>query len=165
MRVVSNTSPISNLAIIGRLEILREQFGMVSVPEAVERELAALDHAAGKAAIERAKSAGWLLVERVDDSALVQILEVSLDAGESEAIGLAAQNRVDLLIMDESAGRAAARRLEIPVAGTLGLLLKEKQCGRIPSLKAEIDSLVSDAGFYLSSSVTEVFLKKAGEET
>ena len=31
MRVVSNTSPISGLAIIGRLDVLRRQFGVVGI--------------------------------------------------------------------------------------------------------------------------------------
>ena len=39
MRVVSNTSPISNLAIIGRLSLLRQRYGRVAVPPEVAREL------------------------------------------------------------------------------------------------------------------------------
>jgi predicted nucleic acid-binding protein len=39
MPVVSNTSPISNLALIGRLDLLREQFRKILIPEAVDREL------------------------------------------------------------------------------------------------------------------------------
>jgi predicted nucleic acid-binding protein len=31
MVVVSNTSPLSNLAIVGRLELLQDQFGAVAV--------------------------------------------------------------------------------------------------------------------------------------
>lgn len=42
MPVVSNTSPISNLALIERLDLLRDQFGTILIPEAVERELKAL---------------------------------------------------------------------------------------------------------------------------
>jgi len=38
MRVVSNTSPISNLAIIGRLSLLRQRYGRVTVPPEVARE-------------------------------------------------------------------------------------------------------------------------------
>ena len=44
MRVVSNTSPISNLAIIGRLSLLRQRYGRVAVPPEVARELRALSH-------------------------------------------------------------------------------------------------------------------------
>jgi uncharacterized protein len=39
MRVVSNTSPISNLAIIGRLELLKRRYGTVRIPPAVAAEL------------------------------------------------------------------------------------------------------------------------------
>jgi len=39
MVVVSNTSPLSNLAIIARLDLLREQFGTVTIPHEVRVEL------------------------------------------------------------------------------------------------------------------------------
>jgi predicted nucleic acid-binding protein len=39
MRVVSNTSPISNLAMVGRLRFLREQMQIVLIPKAVFLEL------------------------------------------------------------------------------------------------------------------------------
>ena len=39
MPVVSNTSPIMNLAIIGELSLLRDQFGEVLIPGAVLEEL------------------------------------------------------------------------------------------------------------------------------
>jgi predicted nucleic acid-binding protein len=39
MLAVSNTSPISNLALIGRLELLQLQCGEVLIPSAVEVEL------------------------------------------------------------------------------------------------------------------------------
>jgi uncharacterized protein len=39
MPVGSNTSPILNLAIIGRLDLLQQQFGEVGIPPAVQAEL------------------------------------------------------------------------------------------------------------------------------
>lgn len=44
MLVVSNTSPISNLAIVGRLEFLRRRYALVRIPPPVADELAALTH-------------------------------------------------------------------------------------------------------------------------
>jgi predicted nucleic acid-binding protein len=38
MRVVSNTSPLSNLAIIGHLGLVREQLGIVLIPPTVRTE-------------------------------------------------------------------------------------------------------------------------------
>jgi len=39
MRVVSNTSPLLNLAIIGQLALVQQQFGQVWIPPAVLGEL------------------------------------------------------------------------------------------------------------------------------
>jgi predicted nucleic acid-binding protein len=45
-----------------------------------------------------------------------------LDAGETQAIALALENRADLLLMDERDGTVAARKLGLAVTGTLGVL-------------------------------------------
>jgi predicted nucleic acid-binding protein len=42
MRVVSNPSPRSNLAIIGRLDLLKQRYGMVQIPPVVAQEPAIL---------------------------------------------------------------------------------------------------------------------------
>ena len=39
MRVVSNTSPLINLAWIGQLDLLRELYGELLIPEAVWDEI------------------------------------------------------------------------------------------------------------------------------
>ena len=53
MLVVSNTSPLSNLAIIDRLEILRRQFGLINIPPAVQLELDRLSHPAAQRSLPR----------------------------------------------------------------------------------------------------------------
>jgi uncharacterized protein len=63
MRAVSNTSPLSNLAIIGRLDLLKQRYGMVRIPPAVAAELSRLSHVAGKAHITAALTEGWLIVK------------------------------------------------------------------------------------------------------
>lgn len=52
MQVVSNTSPLSALSIIGRLGLLRAQFGTIRIPKAVWTELSRLEHTSGKQALE-----------------------------------------------------------------------------------------------------------------
>jgi len=86
MPVVSNTSPISNLALIGRLDLLRGQFGKILIPEAVERELQALSNPQAKTAIAAALSQGWLEVQSVGAIPLIRLLEVSLHEGESKLL-------------------------------------------------------------------------------
>jgi len=163
MRVVSNTSPISNLAIVGKLDILARQFGAIHIPMAVHKELSRLEHPGGREAIEQALSEGWIQVEPETSSNLARNLASSLDAGEAEAIALASESAADLLIMDESAGRAAARNIGIAMTGTLGVLLKEKRAGGLISMREEMDRLVTDAGFFISARVRQFFIEAAAE--
>jgi hypothetical protein len=60
MLAVSNTSPISNLAIIGRLDLLEFQFPALSIPTAVAGELAAHPDPAARAAIQTAMGGQWI---------------------------------------------------------------------------------------------------------
>lgn len=115
MRVVSNTSPLSNLAIIGRLDLLKQRYGVVRIPPAVAAELSRLSHVAGKARITAALTEGWLIVE--NPPANLPTLTVPLDPGEHEAIALALATRADVLLIDEKRGRAAARQAGLVVAG------------------------------------------------
>jgi uncharacterized protein len=62
MRVVSNTSPLSNLAIIGRLNLVREQLGIVVIPPAVEAELSRNPRTEARAALAAAMRQGWIQV-------------------------------------------------------------------------------------------------------
>lgn len=163
MPAVSNTSPISNLAMIGRLQILRGQLETVVIPNAVFLELERIENLKAKEAIASALADGWLQVKALEDQTLVNVLCTSLDAGESEAIALARTMGANLLVMDESAGRAMARSLGLQVTGTLGVLLKAKRAGHLPSLGDEIDRLVGDAGFFVSARVRQFFIEAAGE--
>jgi predicted nucleic acid-binding protein len=163
MQVVSNTSPLSALAIIGRLGLLRAQFGTIRIPKAVWTELSRLEHESGKQALEQAQAEGWIQVHETANRPMVGILSTTLDAGESEAIAMALEWPADLLLMDESSGRAMSRNLNIRITGTLGVLLKAKRDGEIPSLKSEMDRLVQDAGFFVSERVRNMFLAEAGE--
>jgi len=163
MQVVSNTSPISALSIIGRLGLLRTQFGSIRIPNAVWTELSRLDHDSGRQALVQAHAEGWIQVHQTANRAMIEILSVTLDAGESEAIAMSQEWPADLLIMDESSGRTMARNLKIKISGTLGILLKAKRDGEIPSFKIEMDRLVHDAGFFASDRVRNTFLTEAGE--
>jgi predicted nucleic acid-binding protein len=163
MPTVSNTSPVSNLAIIGRLAVLRRQFASVMIPEAVAKELARLPHAAGRRQIDIALANGWLVVRKLANRDLADVLGASLDPGESETIALAREIGAGVIVMDESAGRAIAKNLGVGVTGTLGVLLKELRSGGITSMGVEIDRLVDEAGFFISADVRRIFLEAAGE--
>ncbi len=125
MRVVSDTSPISNLAIIGRLDLLRRLHGIVLIPSAVEHELSRLRHPEGRAAIEAALRDRWLRVEPL--MATASPIIPRLDAGETESIALALLESETLLLLDEADGRAAARNSDIAVSGAVGVLIAARK--------------------------------------
>jgi hypothetical protein len=60
MPVVSNTSPILNLAIVDRLELLHRQFSEIIIPNAVLEELKVNEERPGSQAIREAISSGWI---------------------------------------------------------------------------------------------------------
>lgn len=91
------------------------------------------------------------------------MLREELHAGESEAIALAYQENADLLLMDETEGRAAARRLQLPLTGVLGILLRAKKEGLIEHLKPEIQKLRQEARFYITAKLEHTLLHSAGE--
>jgi hypothetical protein len=162
MVVVSNTSPVSNLAIVGRLEFLRRRYAVVRIPPAVAAELAALTHPAGSLRIKAALSDGWLVVEPLDKTASPQ-LPFPLDPGETAAIALACQLKAGVLLMDEKRGREAARRCGLVVAGVLGELIHAKLAGWIPNVRDEIRRLRLEAGFFVDITVEKFILSQVGE--
>jgi hypothetical protein len=162
MLVVSNTSPLSNLAIIARLDLLREQLGVVSIPPGVRAELNRLPNTEAKASLDRAIQADWLRVVPLvgavpDDFAL------SLDNGEAEALALALETDAALVLLDESAARLKAHQLGIAFTGVLGVLRRARTAKRIPSLKAEIQRLRTDARFFVAPALEKRFLGSVGE--
>jgi len=162
MLVVSNTSPLSNLAIIARLDLLREQFRAVTVPPGVWAELKRIPNLEAKASLEQAIQAEWLrivpLVGAVPDD-----FAPTLDLGEAEALALALESKAGLVLLDESAARLKAHQLGMAFTGVLGILLRARTVGRIPSLKAEILRLRAEARFFVSSALEKRLLSSVGE--
>ena len=161
MRAVSNTSPLSNLAIIDRLDLLKQRYGVVHIPPAVAGELSRLTHVAAQARLTAALAQGWIKVEKLPASQMQ--LSASLDPGEREAIALAVALPADVLLIDEKLGRAAARQVGLAVAGVLGELLHAKLNGVLPALKPEIQRLRTEAGFFIDSGIEQFILSQASE--
>ncbi len=163
MRVVSDTSPISNLAIIGRVGLLRQRYGMVQIPEAVAKEIACLTRIEARQSIEAAVREGWII--KWDDPRwhLSLAARAFLGLGETAAIDLALEIKADLLLIDEKKGREAARRHGLVVGGLLGELLHAKQRGWISELKREVLLLRTEARFFISAEIERLILNEAGE--
>jgi predicted nucleic acid-binding protein len=119
MIVISDTSPLNYLALIGVAGILHDLFGEVIVPGAVARELQAdLTPPAARALI--VSPPPWLLIR--SPRAIDPMLPQRLGAGEQEAISLAVELKADLLLCDDEKARKSATQLAIRVMGTLGVV-------------------------------------------
>jgi predicted nucleic acid-binding protein len=163
MPVVSNTSPISNLAVIEQLDLLRGQFQKILIPEAVNRELKALSNPRAKAAIESALAEGWLEVCAVASLPLVRLLSVNLHEGESEAIALAVEVNASCILLDEREARAAAQRMNLNITGVLGVLLRAKKQGDVIILRLAMEQLRKEAHFFIAPDLEQHLLALAGE--
>jgi predicted nucleic acid-binding protein len=160
--VVSDTSPITNLATIGRLHLLRDLFKSLTIAQGVWEEL----HAGGASwpGARETDAAPWIDRRAPTNAALVSTLRTSLDRGESETIALAVEIGAGLVLMDERDGRHAAQALGLRIMGAVGVLIHAKRRGMIEALRPELDALRERAGFYLGAGVYARALETAGEE-
>jgi predicted nucleic acid-binding protein len=159
--VVSNTSPITNLAAIGQISILRQMYGTLYIPEAVYRELREGEHRGDHPPF--LETADWIQVRPVPSEALQSLAPYRLDRGEAEAIALAHHMQADLLLMDERIGRRCARERNLRVVGVLGTLVAAKQRGIIAAVRPLLEQLRHQAGFYVSDQLLAEVLQHAGE--
>jgi uncharacterized protein len=162
--IVSDTSALSALAIIGWLDWLRFRWEAVAVPEAVWRELEEIGDEQGSKNLHQARSEGWLTVHVAEDRKRVADLARILHQGESEAIALAIQFEASALLIDEKDGREIAKSLGLSTTGTLGLIVWAKRRGLISSAKDSLETLVTTTRFYVSASVRREVLHLAGED-
>jgi predicted nucleic acid-binding protein len=161
MIVVSNTSPLTNLAAIEQLDLLRLLYGKVCIPHAVWDEL----NEGGQRwpGAEQVAAAAWIERHPVRNQDLVVALRRELHRGEAESIALALELHADLLLLDEREGRHAAQHLGLRVVGVVGVLLDAKSHRAIPEIRTFLDGLRDRAGFRLRQSVYEAALAQAGE--
>jgi hypothetical protein len=163
MPVVSNTSPVLNLAIIGQLDLLRQQFGEVLIPPAVRQELQVDTELPGFEPLRLALRDGWLRVIELSTPTVARALKRDLDNGEAEAIALALQLGATTVLMDEHDGRAVAKAMDLTPVGILGVLLRAKHTGNLDSVGVAMRALQSQAGFFIAADLFASILREAGE--
>ncbi len=161
MIVVSNTSPIMNLAVVGQLQLLEQLYHKVRIPEAVLQELVALDlsQIQGKSI----QTISWIETHPLTNRPLADLLLLELHTGEAEAIVLALEMGANLLLLDERRGRQVASRMGIKCLGLLSMLIEAKHQGLISVVKPILDDLIAQAGFWVSSQLYTRILQAAAE--
>jgi uncharacterized protein len=157
--IVSDTTALIVLAAQDRLDLLGACFAQVLLPQAVYREWRA-----GDAGLDQTLARlTFFQILSVDDSDLLEELRAMLDPGEAEALALARQRELPLLV-DEKKGRTLARMMGIPVLGLVGVLLLAVRRGILdpPTARAILDA-ARDCGFRLSDALYQAFVQQLGE--
>lgn len=162
--IVSDTSLLSGLGIVGYLSLLQQLYEHVLIPPAVADELARGGEDDDR--ITRVLSLDWIEVRQPTNLQLIAMLESDshLDRGEAEAIVLALELGADELLIDERLGRREASQRGLSIIGLLGILLVAKRRGLIVAIRSVIDDLIAQAGFRVSGQLYAEVLIAAGED-
>ncbi len=146
--IISDTCCLILLEKIGRIEILKAIFEQVVVTDEVAEEFGLLPT--------------WIEVKHLKDKQLYNELRLELGSGEASSIAFATEVEGILLIIDERKGRKKAEELGLSIIGSLGVLLKAKQKGVIPSL-LEVIQEIDKTDFRVSEAIKLKLLGEAGE--
>jgi predicted nucleic acid-binding protein len=156
MKVVVNTTPLIGLALIHRLDLLPALFAEVLVPRAVYEEVAV--QGAGRTGATALTQVPWVQIREPGTSPTIEPLLLGLDAGELQVLLLAREVHPDWVLIDERLGRRVARALQLPVKGTVGVLLAALHAGLLTRQEAvEAAQQLRAQGFRLSPEVVVWF--------
>jgi len=104
----------------------------------------------------------WVQIKAVQDKNFQSALFLHVDLGEASAIALAAESQSSLLIIDDLKGRKLAKKFNLNITGTLGLILIAKREGILPQIKPLFDKIQA-TNFRIAPTLLENILKQAGE--
>lgn len=136
MTVISDASPLINLARIELLHLLPDLYETLLLPEAVWKEVVV--EGEGQSGAHAVQTAEWIERRTVTNQDLVRALRQDLDAGEAEAIALAVETEDALLLMDERQGRETASHFDIPHLGLIGVLIDAKANRHIEAIQPHL---------------------------
>ena len=157
--IVADTGPIIAFARLGRLDLLRDVVGHLTIPTAVYEEL--VGHGSHRPGAADVAASDWIRQRAVTHRTVLAELPTALHAGEREAIALAHELNAQLLI-DEERGRTSALTRGLSVIGSLRVLADAKQQGRITAARPIAEQL-RGAGYWIDEDVIRVFLQEIGE--
>lgn len=147
--IISDTSCFIILTNIGELDLLRKVYGQIVTTPEIAAEF-------GETLPD------WVEIATVTDKYKQQLLEMQIDRGESSAIALALETPNSTLILDDYKARKIAERLGLVYTGTIGVIIKAKLNGIIPSVKPLLEK-IKQTDFRLSAEIELLALKEAGE--
>lgn len=159
-KVIVNTTPLIALSHVGQLNLLKELYGEIIIPQAVFEEVSVKVDSVCKKEVD--SSLDWIRVEKIRNQMAKDMYKTQLHEGEVEVMILAKEVAADVVIIDDANAKKYAKYLKLPVTGTLGVLLRARQMGYVDKLEPVLRQMV-EKGIYISQSLIELCLKQAGE--
>lgn len=156
---VIDASPLIFLTKADLLSLLQYRYKTVLVTSTVAEEIG--QYGSTDLTYRLLQSTDWLRVVEALPT-LEEIQHCNLDPGEASVLSWSFANPETEAVIDDLAGRRCAKQLEIPIRGTLGLVLSAKQHGHVTEAKPLIERL-RQTGMYLSDRVVTKALTMVGE--
>lgn len=161
MKVVCDSTTLIALAKIGKINLLKDIFKKVYIPNAVYSEI--VIKGKGRPGAKEVKDARWIYKKQVKDHQTVEMLASEIGHGEAEVLVLGKELSADWLIIDDERARIAATSAGFQIIGVAGILLLAKELKLIHSVKHFLDEL-KKKNFRLSDKIRKEVLKKAAEK-
>jgi predicted nucleic acid-binding protein len=147
--VISDASCLIILHKIGSIELLRQTYTEITTTPEIDAEVGF-------------HLPDWVNIRRAKDPESSRLMPGSIDAGEASAIALALEIPGATIIIDDRAARNYAKRLGLNVTGTLGVIVKAKLDGVVPSIEPYV-SAIRQTDFRFSADVEADAYQQANE--
>lgn len=159
MKVIVDASPIINLSLIEKLNLLKELYKEILITEAVYEEVVIEGHnEPGSTELEKSIKKGWIKIIKVNDKLAVESLKEHFGKGEAETIIAGKEKSGYIVLLDDREARSKAHIMGLKVSGTIGVLLLAKKYKKISDLKIMIDQLRKE-GFRISDELYQKVCK------
>jgi len=156
--VIVNNTPLVALWTLRRLDLFQLLFDEVLAPAAVHAEFLATERSLRQSTLA---SAFWIRPTKLADPRRADTL-MGIGRGEAEVLVLAQEQHARLVVIDDLRARRFAKRLDIPLTGTLGMLVLAKSKGYLANVYPLIQELQM-AGIFFSAALVADVLMLAGE--
>lgn len=159
-KVVVNSTPLIALGRIGRLDLLKQLYQEIIIPDAVYREVTAKEDRVCRTVKQNLT---WIKVSSISKDADKRMYRARLHDGEVEVMILAQEIKADLVIIDDKAARRTAEYLDLPLTGTIGVLLKAKKHGILSSVLSVVEEM-EHTGIYYGDRLKEMIRRVTEEQ-
>lgn len=158
-KVIVNSTPLISLCKVNLLDLLKRQYGEITIPAAVFREVSKKNDAVKN----QISSSEWIHIESVKETKSRRMYRAKLHDGEVEVMILAQEHEGEhLVVIDDGPARKTAEFLGLTLTGTIGILIKAKSNGYIDAVMPIVNEM-ERKGIYFSEQLKAQVKRIANE--